>query len=141
MDLRCYSLNWFIIALYNTSKPYHPSELYVLLQNTHVLTQQSLYALPEVFSSALEQELEEVGQVLSEVELGRTVLQENEVLLRFVVAFLSIVVELEHCRHVAGAALLVFPVRQPANPDLLFSLLLLLLEFLQFHRKTLLLHL
>lgn len=83
--------------------------------------------------------MQKLIEVFCQVEVDRGIPQEDEILFGLVIALLPIIVELQHRRHVAGAALLILPIRQTSPHPL--PLLLLLLKFLQLHSQPLLLRL
>lgn len=86
------------------------SELDVLLQSTNVLTQQPLHTLLEIFTTLLTHKAEKLSQVLSQIELSTTVLQEYQILLSFVITLFTVIVELKHRRHITSTSLLILTV-------------------------------
>ncbi len=86
------------------------SELYVLLQSTNVLTQQTLHTLLKIFTPLITHKVKKLSQVLSQVKLSTTVLQKYQILLSFVITLFTVIVELKHRRHITSTSLLILTI-------------------------------
>lgn len=111
-------------------------QINILLQSLDILLEDTFETLLEVVFLILNQVIKKFYEVICQYEMSRRILQEHQILLCRLIAFLTVVVKLQHRAHVTCTALLVLSVCQSARTVLSVAFVFLvsvLFEFLEHH--------